>query len=292
MHSLSDEDVRFYVDQGYLVVPNVFSSKDIREINDDIVRFARGIYPIVNRPELPANACEEQVLAQMLAVHFPHWVSPVMRRTVDEPRMAAVVQRIAGAHLPHWDGSAKCMQSMLFIKPPDYPGQAWHQDERYIPTRDRSLVGVWIALDDATVENGCLRVLPGSQRPGVLYPTRDHLQPDEFDFSDEAYGFDGSAEVTVEVRAGSLVCFNGYLLHRSRRNRSHGYRRALVNHYCTASTLLPWVQHGKQIASEEIARLDNRMVVPIGPDPYADSGYLEPPGQVFLRPCSAGRTGK
>ena len=55
----------------------------------------------------------------------------------------------------------KSMQSMLFIKPAGKPGQAWHQDEYYIPTRDASLTGVWIALDDATIENGCLWVRPG-----------------------------------------------------------------------------------------------------------------------------------
>lgn len=48
------------------------------------------------------------------------------------------------------------MQTMLFVKPPGFPGQAWHQDENFIPTRDRSLCGGWIALDDATIENGCL----------------------------------------------------------------------------------------------------------------------------------------
>src|SRR3954466_9438000 len=112
------------------------------------------------------------------------------------------------------------MQSMLFVKPPGLPGQAWHQDEIYIPTRDRSLAGAWIAIDDATVENGCLRVLPGSHRMGYLYPQRQHTDLEEFDFAGESHGFDDAGEVAVEVKAGSVVFFNGYLLHRSRRNRS------------------------------------------------------------------------
>src|ERR671910_2231550 len=87
------------------------------------------------------------------------------------------------------------MQSMLFLKAGGKPGQAWHQDEAHIPTRDRSLTGVWIALDDATVANGCLWVIPGSHRAGVLYPVRP---PDDarFDGTPEAYGFphlDGEA---------------------------------------------------------------------------------------------------
>jgi ectoine hydroxylase-related dioxygenase (phytanoyl-CoA dioxygenase family) len=74
----------------------------------------------------------------------------------------------------------KAMQTMLFIKSEGKPGQAWHQDEHFIPTRDRSLAGVWIALDDATIENGCLWVLPGSHAPGVLYPDRE-LDDERFD---------------------------------------------------------------------------------------------------------------
>jgi ectoine hydroxylase-related dioxygenase (phytanoyl-CoA dioxygenase family) len=160
------------------------------------------------------------------------------------------------------------MQSMLFVKPPGFPGQAWHQDERFIPTRDRSLIGAWIALDDATDANGCLRVVPGSHRRGLIYPFRAHGKPDEFDPTEESYGFDGD-EVIVEVEAGSVVFFNGYMLHRSMRNRSDGYRRALVNHYCSASTLLPWINR----PNEGVATSDYRAIVPVvGDDPYEWKG--------------------
>ena len=79
--------------------------------------------------------------------------------------------------------NVKAMQSMLFIKAEGKPGQAWHQDEYFIPTRDRSLTAVWIALDDATIENGCLWVLPGSHRRGILYPDSEQDDP-RFDCAD------------------------------------------------------------------------------------------------------------
>ena len=270
---LSDEAVGFYVDQGFLVAEAVFTGSEIEALREDTARFANGEYQAVN-PEAGQR---------ILCVHFPHWVSPLIRSTITQPNLADIVTRITGAHLPHWDGAAKCMQSMLFVKPPGLPGQAWHQDERYIPTRDRSLVGAWIALDDATEENGCLRVIPGSHRNGYLWPTRDHGRPDEFDFSDECHGFEEQDESLVEVAAGDVVFFNGYLLHRSLRNRSHGARRALVHHYCNAWSLLPWA-HGKEVKAETIATMDNRMVVPLGTDPYAWKGYTKEPEVVFLRP--------
>ena len=281
---VTDEDVRSYVDDGYLVVPGVFSDAEVDLLRADAVEFARGHYPVANPVECGPDDDDATALGRLLAVHFPHWVSPVVAEAVTQDRLASVIQRITGAHLPHWDGSAKCMQTMLFVKPPGLPGQAWHQDERFITTRDRSLVGAWIALDDADDDNGCLRVLPGSHRPGVLWPTGPHDRPGEFDLADEAKGFDPAGEIVVEVAAGDVVFFNGYLLHRSMRNRSDRLRRALVNHYMTASSLLPWSIPSVTIDSGAVSTLDNRAVVPLGTDPYADRGYDAFPAAVYIRP--------
>ena len=281
---VSDADVKTYVEEGYLALTGLIDDAELDEVVADVVRFARGEYPLANPAPVPPDATDEEALASVLAVHFPHWVSPVARRFIDHPAIVEVLTRITAAHLPHWDGSVKCMQSMLFAKPPTLPGQAWHQDERFIPTRDRSLVGAWIAVDDATVDNGCLWVMPGSHRNGYLWPTRGHDDPVEFDQSDQAFGFDESAAVPVEVPRGSVVFFNGYLLHKSHRNRSDRYRRALVNHYCNAWSLLPWVPT-KTIDGGAVATLDNRTTIVVaGSDPYDWKGQSETPGQVFLRP--------
>jgi ectoine hydroxylase-related dioxygenase (phytanoyl-CoA dioxygenase family) len=169
----------------------------------------------------------------------------------------------------------KAMQSMLFTKGEGKPGQAWHQDEIFIPTRDRTLTAAWMALDDATVDNGCLWVLPGSHRRGVIYPNRQHTD-ERFDCSIEAYDFpyrDGDA-VALEVPAGSVVFFNGYLLHRSLPNTGrHGMRRALVNHYMSATSRLPW---GRAPEGVTIAEWDYRDIVPVaGTDPYAYLGSAD-----------------
>ena len=171
--------------------------------------------------------------------------------------------------------NVKAMQSMLFIKSEGKPGQAWHQDEFFIPTRDRSLTAVWIALDDATIENGCLWVLPGSHRRGVIYPSR-HQDDARFDCTTESYDFPYADEdaVPVEIPAGTALIFNGYLLHRSLENSGrHGYRRALANHYMSAESLLPWVPPGPD---EHMAIADFRDIVLVaGEDPYAYKGTVD-----------------
>jgi phytanoyl-CoA hydroxylase len=276
-----DEQARFFVEQGYLVVPGLISAGEVEIGRGEALAFARGDYPISNPPDVAPDATDDERVAAMLAVHFPHWVSDASLKLVRHGGICEVLSRITGAHLPFWDGRVKCMQSMLFLKPPGLQGQAWHQDERFIPTRDRSLVGAWIALDDADLENGCLWVLPGSHRMGYLHPTREHGNREEFDASDEAYGFDDTDAVAVEVQAGDVVFFNGYLLHRSFRNRSTRTRRALVNHYMNAWSLLPWMM-GKGI---DVGQEDYRTVVPaVGDDPYAWKGYTAAPDKTFVRP--------
>ncbi len=283
--AVSDAHVRSFVDDGFLVLPDLVAADEIATLKADLIALARGHYPCPSLDPVPSHLTDQEVLEELLCIHQPHAISPVIRGFVRHPRITAVLERIVGAHLPHWDGAVKCMQSMMFVKPPGKPGQAWHQDEMYIPTRDRSLCGAWIAIDDATVQNGCLWVLPGSHRPGYLFPTATPTDLEEFDGSDACHGFADAGAIPVEIPAGGVVFFNGYLLHRSLRNRSSVYRRALVNHYMNAWSLLPWeLEDVAQAPGKSIARADHRRVIPVaGTDPYAWKGYAPDHGNVHLR---------
>lgn len=270
---LLESQIAFYREQGFLVVEGLVSPDEVEAIRGDAVKVCRGAYPGENLKPVGKEVSDEAAISQYLCIHQPHHISPFMREVVAHRGIAQVLSQIVASNV-------KCMQSMLFIKPPRFPGQAWHQDEVYIPTRDRSLTGAWIALDDATVENGCLWALPGSHKNGYLYPQRDHDNPLEFDFAQESYGFDDSGEVPVEARTGDVVFFNGYLLHRSRKNRSNRYRRVLVNHYMNAYSLLPWRPPGE---GERMATADFRGIVMVaGEDPYAWKG-VAPAGDAHAR---------
>jgi phytanoyl-CoA hydroxylase len=257
-----------YHRDGYLVLAEALGSDEVRALREEAVRICRGERGAVDGVQPPAAGEPDQlVVRRYLCIHFPHKLSALMRRTVAHPVVVDALTQVIGPDV-------KAMQSMLFIKSEGRPGQAWHQDELFIPTRDRSLTAAWIALDDATVENGCLWVLPGSHRPGVLYPDRDQHDP-RFDCEVEAYDFPyrGQDAVPVEVPAGSVVIFNGYLLHRSLPNTGrHGLRRALVNHYMSARSLLPWfVPEGVTPG-----RADHRDIIMVaGTDPYAYKGTAE-----------------
>jgi phytanoyl-CoA hydroxylase len=254
---------------GYLVLAGALSAGEVQALRDEAVRICRGELGAVDGVE-PAAADEpdEQVVRRYLCIHFPHKLSERMRGTLAHPVVVDALRQRIGPNV-------KAMQSMLFIKSEGKPGQAWHQDELFIPTRDRSLTAAWIALDDATVENGCLWVLPGSHRRGVLYPDRDHHDP-RFDCEVEAYDFPYRDEdaVAVEVPAGSVVLFSGYLLHMSLPNSGrHGLRRALVNHYMSAESPLPWFLPPQ---GSTMGRADHRDIVLVaGTDPYAYKGTVD-----------------
>ena len=281
---LSDDQIAFFCENGYLILPDLISTEEINELKADTVSLARGKYQCEGIAPAPEEYSDQQVLETILCIHQPHHVSPTMEKYVRHEKVCGALSQITGAHLPHWDGSVKCMQSMLFVKPPGFQGQAWHQDEIYIPTRDRSLIGAWIALDEATIENGCLWVIPGSHKTGYLYPQHSHNNNEEFDYGSESFGFDESQEIAVEVPSGSVVFFNGHLLHRSRKNRSNVYRRVLVNHYMNAWSRLPWyLKEG-----ENTATADQREIIPVaGVDPYAWKGIESSPNAVFLRTSKA-----
>lgn len=271
---------RNYERDGYVAIEGLLTPEEVEGLKAEAAAIAHGERgPVIGA--VPGGGRDDDALmGGILAIHFPHKASDAMRAAVRHPKVVEVLTALIGPDV-------KAMQTMLFVKRAGKPGQAWHQDEHYIPTRDRSLVGAWIAMDDATEENGCLWMHPGSQAPGVLYPTKPHGDP-RFDNSEEAHGFpyEREAGTPVPLKAGGVAFFNGYVLHRSLQNRAAGgFRRALVTHYMSARSLLPWTLGGPK------AREDFRDIELVaGEDPYAWRG-LEDITFPFVRPESAERAG-
>ncbi len=281
---MSPDAVRFYHQNGFLVLLEGVLRAELEALKAEAALICRGergqVRGVTSALE---GESDLEVMRHYLCIHFPHKISSVMSEALAYPRMVEVLESIIGPNV-------KAMQSMLFIKASGKPGQAWHQDEFFIPTRDRSLTGGWLALDDATTLNGCLWVIPGSHKHGILWPQSQQSDA-RFDCSGESMYFPYTDDdaVPVEVPAGSMVFFNGYLLHRSLPNFApQGFRRSLVNHYMSAESLLPWHPPG---AGEHMATADYRDIVLVaGQDPYAWKG-LEDRATVHVRPSGEGGCG-
>jgi phytanoyl-CoA hydroxylase len=103
-------------------------------------------------------------------------------------------------------------------------GSQWHLDrERFIT--------VWTALDDATVENGCMEVIPGSHKLGLLSEHGHTLTPEQ-----EARHCRDTDSIFLETPAGEAILLHNYLLHRSGVNRTEQPRRAFSVVYMDAAT--------------------------------------------------------
>ncbi|RDW91147.1 clavaminate synthase-like protein [Coleophoma crateriformis] len=162
--------------------------------------------------------------------HYLHKLSPPFASLLDpsSSHSPGAIARSIGFREP------QCLQSMIICKQPEIGGAVpAHQDSTFLYTNPPSAVGFWYALEDATIENGCLSFLPGSHKWAEVdkrFVRKKDGSGTEFIDTDTArfpngdgYGVEvgGEGEYKIgEVKAGTLVLIHGNLLHKSEKNLS------------------------------------------------------------------------
>ena len=140
------------------------------------------------------------------------------------------------------------LQSMLIFKQPSIGGEvSWHQDGSFLYTVPQSVTGFWFALEEATLENGCLWALPGEHVRGLRSRFRRINGRLQTEALSGAPDFDDTAKTPLEVPAGTLVVLNGLLPHYSAANHSADSRYAYTFHTISAAAQYPkdnWLQRG------------------------------------------------
>lgn len=195
---------------GYVVLPELFSGAEVGGWKDEIKRV------------LPADGH-----------HNDHgvWVgvslaSPLIKAANADPRLVPALNAVIGPDV-------EFLSDKLVFKSAgmDY-GSPWHQDWSYWHGAHKT--SVWIALDDATVANGCLKLLPGTHTKPV---THGGDASDGKGFSErlDPKAVDESKAVIAELKAGGVVIFHDLLLHASYPNTSGADRWALISTYRDAA---------------------------------------------------------
>jgi phytanoyl-CoA hydroxylase len=155
--------------------------------------------------------------------HALHDLDPVFERVSRQTRLAEL------AHALRLE-QPLLLQSMYLFKQPHIGAEVgWHQDATYLYTRPVTVMGLWIALDDADRDNGCLMALPGAHRGPLrerFHHAGDRLVTETLD---EAPWPD-IPPVALEAPRGSLVVLHGLLPHASAPNRSARPRHAYALH--------------------------------------------------------------
>ena len=143
------------------------------------------------------------------------------------------------------------LQSMYIFKQPRIGGEVTcHQDATFLFTEPLRMVGLWFALEDATVENGCLWVIPGGQKLGLKSRfLRAEGGGARFEVFDETPWPEENLQ-PLEIEKGTLIVLHGLLPHLSRENRSLKSRHAYTLHVIDASSDYPevnWLQRSAEM---------------------------------------------
>jgi len=254
-----------YKKDGYVIVKNLFSKKRVEIIKEKAKQFFdinSGIPDEFGPATFPGH--------YDYAIDNPHKYkqSTFFKELIGDKEIVKHLVELIGENV-------KGMQTLIFQKKPGQRGTSWHQEEYYVPTRDKSLTGFWLALENVNIQNGCMWFIPQSQRPGYFYAREEflHLPNPEFHDNDtikESIIKTLQPPVPIELEAGDAVFFNGYLIHCSYKNKSEDTRMALTIMYMSAESILTWDNNGKLKTRHPEDMRDIVMVA--GNDPYAWKG--------------------
>ncbi|MBI3831485.1 MAG: phytanoyl-CoA dioxygenase family protein [Planctomycetes bacterium] len=188
-----------------------------------------------------AKATHEELEGCVRKFSFPSRGSAAFKHLAEHPHLLALLGALVGP-APILNGD------MALCKPP-FIGSAkpWHQDSAYFDYEPYDAgVDVWIALDDATVENGCMYVLPGAHKHGP----KKHVHLDDCTIA--AGRLDYSSAVPIEMRAGGVLLFSVMLPHYTPPNRSSLRRRSAQLFYRAAHTrLVSKAEHAAQFVETD-----------------------------------------
>lgn len=230
---LSEEQLQFYDEKGYL--------SGVRLLNDDQIEILKKELETIRDPKHPSHKLfyefhsnESSDPNAVLFHSLGHWrITEGFHDVLWNPAFLKPASQLLG------DRSVRFWHDQLFCKPAKHGGVvAWHQDFSYW-TRTTAMqhLSCWVALDDATVDNGCLHYVPGSHKWGLL--DKPELAGDMeglMDYLTEEQKAEFKP-VPIELKKGFATFHHPLLVHGSYENRSEIPRRAFVLNVFADGTL-------------------------------------------------------
>jgi hypothetical protein len=240
-YPLSREQVASYQREGYLVLPDLVSEPELLLLESTFQRFIEGRVPGMDRDFCDMSGPYGRAFEDFNLVNavLPRVYDPSLVGNVFERRAAGIARKLIG------DDITLDYDQFLAKRPKrDRAVFAWHQDLGYWPTGtpDTRTVTCSLALDDATLENGCLQVVPGSHRESELRPHRPSAWSSSPELREEAHTLTVELRPTdtivpLPVRRGSITVHNERIVHGSPGNTTDGWRRTYVVAFRSLSTV-------------------------------------------------------
>lgn len=232
---ITDEDRTRFEEDGYLHLPDVLSEDEMAEIEDVYMRFLRREIPVTGRDFCDMSGDYDRPIEDynIINVMLPRRYHEEWRGNPYETRASSIAEQLIGPDL-------LIDYDQLLAKPPQ-KGQAvfhWHQDMAYwLDTPDPRTASFWLALDDTTVESGCMRFVPGSHLEADLRP--HHPLGDSREESHTLITEVGPDDEVryAEIRRGDCTVHNQRVLHGSGGNTSMRWRRGYIVAYRSRATV-------------------------------------------------------
>ena len=216
---ITNEQKRQFAEDGYFLIEDLFTREEMDALAVRIEAIQRR-----HEEELAAKGGTEGIsrASEITFTAFLAENDPEIRAFTTRPEFVAITTQLLGPDTDlYWNQS-------VFKMPETEREFPWHQDDGYTPVTPSPYLTLWLALNDATPENGCISVLPGSHRRGLVEhrPSPIGLVCYPSDAPDQG--------VRVPVRAGSMAVFPSLTMHKSGPNGSPGPRKAYVIQYSRA----------------------------------------------------------
>jgi phytanoyl-CoA hydroxylase len=206
-------------EQGYTLLRDVFTRAEMDELAGHIERFVER-----HEKRLREQGGTEGIsrVGEIAFTAFLAEQDENIRAFVTRPEFVAIATQFLGPDVDlYWNQS-------VFKGPEGTKEFPWHQDDGYTPVDPSPYLTLWLAVNDATEENGCISVLPGSHKGGLV----EH-QPSPIGLV--CYPSNAPDQgVRVPVPAGSIAAFSSLTFHKSGPNRTNGWRKAYVIQYSKA----------------------------------------------------------
>lgn len=224
--ALTDQHIAIYKEYGFLAVNDVFTPDEVSSGLAGMVNLIMGGNPDFRGVQFEAAA--KAKLSTLSADERQDAVRKLMWFVNFEPRLhnMAYHPKLIGL-LTQLLGNAPVMfQDMGLMKPPRIGREKpWHQDKAYFNIDPREkVVGCWVALDEATTENGCMHLLPELPLKPIVHFKRRDWQICDTEIM-------GKQCVATPLKPGGVLFFDGLLVHGTPHNNSTNRRRAVQFHY-------------------------------------------------------------
>ncbi|MER6619535.1 phytanoyl-CoA dioxygenase family protein [Streptomyces sp. NPDC000931] len=227
---VTSEVAQRIADDGFVALGELIPPEELAIYRDIYDRFLSGeIAAGDKRSDLGSHApLKEGVRENITQIMWPSALHPPLRELPLHERALTLARELIGA-------DAELDFDMMIHKDPrSGVPTPWHQDAAYwIDMPDHRAVSIWVALDDADVDNGCMWYVRGSH----LRPLRQHRPTSDGKNIECDCSEDEPGATPVPVRAGEAVAHTGTTLHGSRGNTTDGTRRAYILNYRPAAMI-------------------------------------------------------